>query len=203
MIVKIASLAAAAVLIVAVPALAFDPESEFAAGTWAISAQTVWSHYGPRMGNDGAVVQSWNLSAEAAMLPFGVIGHEFMGGALEGAPEIGLAPLFEHFQTLDQNFGGLGLKLRYYWIRYRVGRLVPWIEASATPGGTDLRVPYVPGPFMFVIEGGLGLSYFLSERVALYFGYQIQHISNAWTHRDDRGLNSPAGVVIGVSWFLR
>jgi hypothetical protein len=109
-------------------------------------------------------------------LPFGVPRFKYFDGALDGSLEVGLEPTFERFDTVGQNFAGVGLELRYYLLHFRYGRWVPWIDASIAPGGTDLRIGRVSnetrltGPFMNLIQGGIGVSYFVTERGAIYTG---------------------------------
>ena len=73
---------------------------------------------------------------------------------------------------------------------------------AAGAGGTSLRVPEINSSFTFVLEGGAGLAYFVTDKVAVNFGYRFQHISNGNTSSPNRGFNSDSGV-IGVSYFLK
>jgi hypothetical protein len=87
---------------------------------------------------------------------------------------------------------------------------VPWINASIAPGGTDLRIgsrvseTRPCGPFMNLIQAGVGISYFVTERSAVYAGLNAQHISNARLNasQDNFALNTPIGVVLGMSWYF-
>jgi hypothetical protein len=56
-----------------------------------------------------------------------------------------------------------------------------------------------------LIQGGIGVSYFATERGAIYTGLHAQHILNAGFNGADRNfsLNSFESVVVGVSWFIR
>jgi hypothetical protein len=93
--------------------------------------------------------------------PFGVTRSQLLGGMADGAVEIGLEPTFQRFNTVHQNFAGLGLDVRYYLVHFRRGRFVPWINASIAPGGTDLRMGSsvseirLSGPFMNLIQAGV------------------------------------------------
>jgi hypothetical protein len=51
-------------------------------------------------------------------LPFGVTRSQLLGGMADGAIEIGLAPTFQRFNTVHQNFAGLGLDVRYYLVPF-------------------------------------------------------------------------------------
>jgi hypothetical protein len=192
------------------PAFAFDPYDVFHPWAKDVSVEGALAHFGSRLDNGNAAVQAWNLSARFSLLPFGVTRTSFLGGFLDGAPEIGLEPTFDRFNTEHQNFGGFGLHLRYYSMHFRLGPLVPWIDASIAPGGTDLRIGRVlnetrlDGPFMNLIQAGIGESFFVTEQFAIYAGLQAQHISNAGLNGSNRNfaLNTVEGGVVGISWYL-
>ena len=128
----------------------------------------------------------------------------------DGAVEIGLEPTCERFNTVRQNFAGLGLDVRHYHVHFRRGRLVPWIKTSIAPGGTDLRMgsnvseTRLTGPFMNLIQAGVSISYFVTERSAVYAGPNAQQISNAGLNvsRDNFAPNTLIGVVLGMSWYF-
>ena len=79
---------------------------------------------------------------------------------------------------------------------------MPYVELGAAPGATDLNVREQRTDFVFLLFGGVGASYFVTERTALYAGYRLQHISNAGTDSPNQGINSHTGV-IGLSIFFR
>jgi hypothetical protein len=190
---------------------AFNPDQVFSPWAKVLSAEATFTHFGSHLSNGDAVVQAWNLSARFSLVPFGVFRLKFLAGVLDGALEIGLEPTFERFNTQHQNFAGLGLHLRYDLLHFRWGPLVPWIDASIAPGGTDLRTGRVSdetrldGPFMNLIQAGIGESYFVNNHAAIYLGLQAQHISNAGLNGSNRNysLNSVESLVLGVSWYLR
>ncbi len=192
------------------PACAFDPDDVFSPWTKVVSVEAGFAHFGSRLSNGDAVVQAWNLSGRFSLLPLGTLRPKYLGGIFAGAPEVGLEPTFERFNTQHQNFGGFGLQLRYYFLHFRWGPLLPWIDASIAPGGTDLKIgrmrneTRLNGPFMNLIQAGIGESYFVTDRAAIYFGLQAQHISNAGLNGSNRNyaLNTVEGVVIGFSWYL-
>jgi len=174
-----------------------------------ISAESTISHFGSRLNEGDQVVQAWGLAARFSLLPFGITRFRVLDGALDGSFEVGLEPTFERLETEGQNFGGLGLALRYYLLHFRYGNWVPWVDASIAPGGSDFRIGRVSdktrltGPFMDLIQAGVGVSYFMNQHWAPYFGLQAQHISNGGFNGGSRNydLNTAASVVVGVSWF--
>lgn len=187
-------------------------EQNFQTGAAVVSVEGAFAHFGSRLPGGTGQIQDFNLGARVSIFPF----HPFRAGErlpwylsgarlpryLAGALEVGVEPLFQRFNTQHQNFAGAGLALRYHLVGLESGRFVPWVGASVVPGGTDLNITGLRGPFMFVIQAGFGVSCFVSDSTAFYFGYNAQHVSNAWTHTPDHGLNSPYGAVFGVSRFL-
>lgn len=197
-------------LLASSPTLASDLDRTFSKHTLVISGEATLAHFGPRLNNPSAVVQAWNLSARISLLPFGVWRFNHFDGAADGSLEVGLEPTFQRFQAERQNFAGLGLALRYYLLHFQYGPLVPWLDASIGPGGTDLRIGHfsndtrLHGPFMNLIQGGVGASYFVTDRSAVYFGFRAQHISNGGFDgpNSNFALNTVKGFVAGISWFV-
>ena len=79
---------------------------------------------------------------------------------------------------------------------------MPYLEGTAGAGGTSLNVPEIDSTFTFVLEAGAGLSYFVTDSLAVNAGYRYQHISNGHTSTPNRGFNSDSGVV-GVSFYFK
>ncbi|MHB8381727.1 MAG: acyloxyacyl hydrolase [Candidatus Binataceae bacterium] len=207
------ALAAAAILLALAPsrACAFDPDPVFTQYAMELSAETVLTRFGPRLNDPNNIVQNWNLTARFSLLPFGITRSRFLDGAFDGAVELGVGPTFERFQTEGQNFAGLDFAIRYYLLHFRLGPFVPWVDASIAPGGSDLNIgrrsngTRLAGPFLALIQGGAGLSYFVTERNAIYFGIQAQHFSNGSLNSGpfkNFSLNTAQSIVIGTSWFL-
>jgi hypothetical protein len=192
-----------------VSAQVFDPDPVFSPWAKVVSVESALTHFGSRLSNGNEIVQAWNLSGRFSLLPFGTFHLRFLGGAIDGAPEVGLEPTFERFSPLRQNFAGVGLHIRYNFLHFRWGPLVPWIDASIAPGGTDLRIGRVSnetrldGPFMNLIQAGIGESYFVNKHLAIYLGLQAEHISNAGLNGSNRNfaLNTVESGVVGVSWY--
>jgi opacity protein-like surface antigen len=125
----------------------------------------------------------------------------FGSGLLRSAFEPGLEGWFQQYLS-PHSATAQGLKLagRYHFIG--LGRLVPYLEATAGAGGTSLRVPEIDSTFTFVLEAGAGLSYFVTDSLALNAGYRFQHISNGHVANPNRGFNSDSGVV-GVAYHFK
>lgn len=185
-----AAAVALAVLAVVCPAPAFDAEAAFARGTMIFglqvgggAANNIEDH---RTLSDISFV---NVSPRVSYLllsPFG-------SGLLRSAVEPGVEGWFQYYLSpKEATAEGLKLAMRYHLIGF--GRLVPYLEVNGGAGGTNLRVKEIDSTFTFVLEAGAGVSYFITDTVALNAGYRFQHISNGHTSSPNRGFNSDTGI---------
>jgi lipid A 3-O-deacylase len=193
-----AALSMLAALAVAPPVGAYDPEATFARGTTIFGLQVgggaANNVEGHRTVSDISFV---NVTPRVSYLFFSPFGS----GWFRGAFEPGLEGWFQHYLSPESaNAEGLKLAARYHFIG--LGRLVPYLEGTAGAGGSSLKVPEINSAFTFVLEAGAGLSYFVTDEVAINAGYRFQHISNGHTSNPNRGFNSDTGVV-GVSFFFK
>ena len=106
----------------------------------------------------------------------------------------------QYLEPKGAYYAGAGLALRYHFLS--LGRFVPYLEAAGTAGGTNLKVFEIDSTFTFVVWGGLGASFFVTDQTAIYAGYRYQHVSNGNTSDPNRGLEFNSGV-FGVSYFLK
>jgi len=97
-----------------------------------------------------------NFTPRLSYLPF----EPFGSGWLKGAIEPGVEGWFQYYLE-PRVFTAAGLKaaLRYHFIG--LGPLVPYLEAAAGAGGTNLNVREIRSRFTFVLDGGAGVSYFV------------------------------------------
>ena len=79
---------------------------------------------------------------------------------------------------------------------------MPWVEVLGAAGGTGLKVPEIRSSFAFLLDGGVGASYFVTDRMSFYVGYRIQHVSKGNTSSPNFGFESHTGVV-GATFFLK
>jgi len=96
--------------------------------------------------------------------------------------------------------GGGTLIFRYNFLQYE--RLIPFIEAGGGIVGTDLDLKGQSDGFNFSLQGGLGLHFFLSPRLALTAEARLHHISNAGLRQPNDGINDIL-FLAGASFFLR
>jgi hypothetical protein len=87
---------------------------------------------------------------------------------------------------------GIGFtpKIKYTFVA--LGRIRPYAEFAGGPFWTDLggKIPEQANEFNFVLTGGVGVSWFLTPRLALNVGYRFHHVSNAGTAFPNLGLNA-------------
>ena len=186
-----------ALLALAPAARAYEAKDTFMQGSLVVSPEVSYGHQmdvehkTPYTNLDFA-----NIGVRFGWLPFAPAGP----GPLYGSLEVGLEPLYQQYiEPKRVYFAGLGLTFRYHFLG--LGRLVPYAELAAFAGGTNLKIAEVRSDFTFLIWGGLGLEYFVTDRTALYAGYRYEHVSNGNTAKPNRGVESNAGVV-GVSFFF-
>jgi hypothetical protein len=214
--IRLIQLLLAALLLLSAPseAAAYEAGSAFQPMTPVLSAEGMLIRYqSGRLA--GAYINVWNVGARISLIPFGVSRSRFLHGALDGALELGLEPTFQRFNSVHQNFAGLLAQARYHLLGLSWGPLVPWVAAAIGPGYSDLNVGHVlddtklEGPFLALIMGEGGLEYFIDGHKAIYVGIVGQHVSNGGFNGHVQGsstnisLNTPWGMVAGLSWFFR
>lgn len=104
---------------------------------------------------------------------------------LQAEPEIGHA-------------GGGTLNFRYNFLSYQ--RFVPFVGFGAGLAGTDFDLDSASDGFNFVLQGGLGTHWFLSDRTALTAEARWNHFSNAYTRSPNAGVNT-ALFLFGMTLF--
>jgi hypothetical protein len=124
------------------------------------------------------------------------------GSWYRGQISLGAEMVYIQFQEPILTHGvGFAPKIKYTFVA--LDRIRPYIEFAGGPFWTDLagKIPEESSRFNFVLMAGFGVSYFLTNQVALNAGYLFNHISNAGTSYPNLGLNAslPYG---GVSFFF-
>jgi opacity protein-like surface antigen len=193
----LAALAVLGLLALTATAHAYDPQQTFGQGSLVVSPE---ASYGRQLDLEGKTgftgLEFVNAGVRFGWLPFSPAGP----GPLYGSLEVGLQPLYQrYFEPVDAFFAGLGLTARYHFLG--AGRLVPFVDLAAFAGGTDLEIREIRSDFTFLLWGGAGISYFVTDQTAVYGGYRYQHVSNGNTERPNRGFESHTGV-LGVSFFF-
>jgi len=148
-------------------------------------------------GDQVADISFLNLTPRLSIFPFDPFGASWWKGALEA----GLDGWFQYYlEPSGDAAGGLKVAGRYHFLG--IGALVPYVEGLLGAGGSTLEVLGHRSTFTFVLEGGAGLSYFLTDAFALTAGYRFQHQSNGGTRMPNRSYEAQTGTV-GVSSVFR
>ena len=178
-------------------ASAFDGDETFRRGAYVLSleagggAQANFEHK-----RDDTDLTFWNTGVRFSLLPWGPVGP----GVLHGALEVGLEPFVQRYtDPVRAHFVGLAAVGRYHFLS--LGRVVPYLEMLFSAGDTNLRVREIDSDFTFLVQAGLGASFFLTDHLAIYGGYRLQHVSNGNTSSPNRGFESHTGVA-GMSFYF-
>jgi hypothetical protein len=178
-------------------AAAQDGPAAFARWSKIASLQVGGGAHTFERGGQVADVSFLNVTPRLSVFPFEPFGSSWWKGALETGIE---GWLQYYLEPSGDVAGGLKLAGRYHFIG--IGALVPYVEALGGAGGSSLTVLGHHSAFTFVLEGGAGVSYFLTPMFALTAGYRFQHLSNGGTDTPNRSYNAHTGTV-GVSYAFR
>jgi lipid A 3-O-deacylase len=178
-------------------AAAYDPDVTFARGTLITGLQVGGGKDFGLTSSEPSDVSFVNVLPRVSYLFFDPFGSSWWRGALELGVEGWL-----QFYTEPKGATAFGLKTgaRYHFIG--LGRLIPYVEGLAGVGGTSLNVREIDSNFTFVLEAGAGLSFMVTDNLAINAGYRFHHLSNLGIEKPNGGVNAHEGVV-GVSMFWR
>lgn len=130
-----------------------------------------------------------------------VLTDEIGSGGLAGNVELLVEPMAAHyFQPFSASAFGGSLVLKYNFLSF--GQWMPFWDGGAGMLWTDLapRIPEQSTQFNFILQTGPGLSYFVSEHLAVTLGIRFHHISNAGIGERNIGLNAWL-FNVGVAFF--
>jgi lipid A 3-O-deacylase len=154
-------------------------------------------------GTDAIPSSLSNRNATYVLPRIGMVLTRDMGKDLFlGNFELQFEPTYAHYwHPFQADLAGGTVVFKYNFLAF--GRWMPFWDFGLGALWTDLapRIPEQSTQFNFLIEGGPGVQYFVTERIALTMGVRLQHISNAFLGERNRGLNSTLGYV-GISFFL-
>jgi hypothetical protein len=137
-----------------------------------------------------------------ALPHFGVfLSDEHGPGWVRGNFELLVEPTLVHFTSGPESATAVGLSSLGRWV-FGAGWVVrPYLEVGLgiLAGQFDFRQTNCD--VNFIIEGGPGLLWMVSDRVAVTAGYRFQHISNASRCDQNLGINSSL-FMLGLSYFF-
>lgn len=96
--------------------------------------------------------------------------------------------------------GGIAPGLRYNFLTNT--RFVPFFHAGVGFIALDADLARQSDGLNFILQSGVGLHYFISQRSALTGEWRFHHISNASIHDRNAGINSSL-FMLGLTFFLR
>jgi len=130
-----------------------------------------------------------------------VVTDELGSGALAGNVEVLIEPMAAHYyEPFSASAFGGSLMVKYNFLSF--GRWMPFWDGGAGMLWTDLapRIPEQSTQFNFILQTGPGVSYFVSEKLAITAGIRFHHISNANIGDRNTGLNAWL-FTLGMSFF--
>ena len=195
---KLVPLALLLAFVVATPAFAFDANQTFKQGNTVLSIE---GGAGSQSNLQGHRVQSeldaWYVGGRYSLLPLQPMGPSILRGSLE----LGLEPTYiDYFGGRDAYWAGVSARGKWHFLS--LGRFVPYIEVGAGAGGTNLRAIEIDSSFAFLLDVGIGASFFVTDQLAIYAGYRMLHVSNGNIDRPNRGFELDTGLV-GFSYFFK
>jgi lipid A 3-O-deacylase len=122
-------------------------------------------------------------------------GHWYRGNAEFRVELFGGA----QFSPNDEWLVGLTPHLRYHFATGT--RWIPFVDVGAGVTATGIGAPDLSGTFEFNLQGGGGIQWFLTDKVALSLETRYVHLSCAGIHRPNLGLNTVAGL-LGITLFF-
>jgi lipid A 3-O-deacylase len=96
--------------------------------------------------------------------------------------------------------GGLAPGVRYNFLTGT--RIIPFLQVGVGFIALDADLARQSDGLNFIVQSGLGLHYFITQRTALTGEWRFHHISNASIHDKNAGINSSL-FMLGVTYFLR
>ncbi len=133
---------------------------------------------------------------------FGVfLSDEHGPGWVRGNFELLAEPTLVHFTSKSDSATAVGVSVLGRWVFGAGWGVRPYFEFGPGILGGQFDFRQTNCDVNYVIAGGPGLSWFVSDRVAVTAGYRFQHISNGSSCVRNLGLNSSL-FIIGLSYFF-
>lgn len=130
-----------------------------------------------------------------------ILSDEHGPGWLRGNFELLAEPMLVHFSSRSESATAVGLSVVARWIFATDWVVRPYLEVGGGILAGQLEFRQTNCDVNYVLEGGPGLLWFLSDQVAITAGYRFQHISNARSCEKNLGLNSSL-FSVGISYFF-
>lgn len=168
-----------------------------------VGTQTVGLTIGPILPIRILATQSSKLFGDAAIPSWTITLTEPFGSSwYQGQLALG-AELLTFRTDEPVTAYGVGMTPKLVYTATAFARLRPYLESGGGPLWTNLggRVPEQSGQFNFVVWGGAGCSFFVTQQWAVNAGYRFVHISNGGARHPNSGLNFSMPF-LGFSYVL-
>jgi len=178
---------------------ASDPlEAPFGRGRLNVGVSVGWGHGFERAEDPQDDVRMLAFMARTAVGLTDPVGGDAW---YRGNVDLAIEPQFLANLDPEGGFaGGLSLLLRYHFLAGE--RLVPFVSGGGGAIGLDFDGQRQDDGFNFILQGGIGAHWMLSEQLAITVDGRWHHISNAGLRSPNEGIDSALGMV-GLTWFLR
>lgn len=166
------------------------------------TGQSLFSEVGLVTGYGQAAVVEGRYETVLTILHLGIDAARFFPslsshkGKLSFIIEPQYNPVLEPEKTYEF---GLGLGLQYAYPLSQ--RFSPYVLAVTGPHYVDVCTRTQARGFIFSNTLGAGAYFFLTEKAAVNAGYRLRHMSNAYTHSPNHGIDSHFAV-LGFSYFF-
>ena len=120
---------------------------------------------------------------------------------IRGSFQLLAEPTLIHLDGKDESSTVFGLAALGRWVFATGPFLRPFVEAGVGVLGGKTEFRQTSCDVNFILQGGVGLLFFLGENAAVTTSYRFHHISNAGTCDQNLGLNSSL-FMLGVSYFF-
>ncbi len=175
------------------------PEEGFRSGTWRLG---LMSGYSSSHGEFLFSGESSDVNFVPVLPQIGYTVTDVHGPIpVRGSLELIVEPTLMVITSPNSAVGGGGSLLARYNIVTGT-RLVPFLDFGLGILYWDLRLPdFLGSQFNFTVQGGAGLHYFTTDRLAVTGEVRLHHISNAGTDTPNRSVNSSV-YLLGISYFF-
>jgi len=141
----------------------------------------------------GALFPNFGASLTDSIAP----GHWYGGGV----SLLGEGQFLWNREPRDGFGGSAALVVRYHFLAPARHGIVPFVDGGAGVGSIDFDLDSQRDGFNFMLEGGVGVHFFLTPTLALTPSWRYHHLSNAGSRDPNVGINSQL-LLLGITVFL-
>ena len=181
---------------------AADARGAFAAGIWQAGLAGGYARGFAAFGSGGSEGEEVRMGvlfpSVGASLTNSIASGRLFGG---GISLLGEGQLLWNREPRHGFGGSAALVVRYHFLAPARHGIVPFVDGGAGVGAIDFDLDSQHDGFNFMLEGGLGVHFFLSPTLALTPSWRYHHLSNAGSQRPNVGINSQL-FLLGINFFF-